>query len=161
MPLKCLLVFLWWISYFSHNPVHKTNSLKSFSESFQQTGVWAFVCLKTNHIFLCFYCQFASTVIQMRWGKNRSLKSWKLGWRLAKGHTIHPLPQVSISNFFFSHFCWEMLVLRAGLNYTETDRASIEHIHSAIVRHIGLVARGFIGYWMILAYSLSGYCDGY
>lgn len=83
-------------------------------------------------------------------------------WGLAKGYTIHPLPQVSISNiFFFFSISWEMLVLRAGLNYTATDRASMEHIHSAVARHIGLVARGFIGYWMILAYSLSGYCGGY
>lgn len=36
-----------------------------------------------------------------------------------------------------------MLILRAGLNYTATD---MKHIHFATVRHIGLVARGFIGY---------------
>lgn len=39
-----------------------------------------------------------------------------------------------------------MPVLRAGLNYTATDMATMEHIHSAVARHIGLVARGFIGY---------------
>lgn len=54
-----------------------------------------------------------------------------------------------------------MLVLRAALNYTATDRAPVERIHSAGARHIGLVARGVIGYWMILAYMLSGYCGGY
>lgn len=37
----------------------------------------------------------------------------------------------------------------------------MEHIHFAIARHIGLVALGFISYWMIPAYSLTGYCGGY
>lgn len=37
----------------------------------------------------------------------------------------------------------------------------MEHIHSAVARHIGLVARGFIGLEMILVYSLSGYSGGY
>lgn len=54
-----------------------------------------------------------------------------------------------------------MLVLRARLNYNATDKAAMEHIHFVRARHIGLVARGFIGYWMILAYSLSGYRGGY
>lgn len=53
-----------------------------------------------------------------------------------------------------------MHVLRAGLNYTATDKATMEHIHSAVARHIGLVARGFIGYWMSVAYSLPDYCGG-
>lgn len=37
----------------------------------------------------------------------------------------------------------------------------MDHIHSAVARHIGLVARGFIGYWMIRAYSHPVYGGGY
>lgn len=59
----CLLLFLWWIGVFSLKLVCKTNSLKSFPKAFQHSGVWSFVCLKSNQIFLCFYSQFALTVM--------------------------------------------------------------------------------------------------